>query len=226
MKSLMATLLLLNLAWGAMALDKASLDQKAQKLLAKFEAMQAKPDKCVRAEVLRKAQGIILLDRTKAGFVFAYQGGGGVAMVKDKKGNWSPLAFMKADEASIGFQIGGQQTFLVILLMNEQSAKTLTADAAFEVGGEARGTAGDNSAGTEGKVEDVPRSVLVYDERQGLFGGAAVKGGAISPDHDANQVYYGALVTMQDILFDKKVNRTEPATALARTVNRYASGGK
>jgi len=226
MKKLIATALLLNLAWGAAALDKISLEQKTQKLLTKFETMQAKPDKRVPAEVLAKAQGIILLDRTKAGFVFAYQGGGGVAMVKDKKGNWSPLAFMKADEASLGFQVGGQQTFLVILLMTEQSAKTLIADAAFEFGGEARGTAGDRSAGAEGKVEDIERSVLVYDERHGLFGGAAVKGGAISPDHDANRVYYGASVTMQEILFDKKVKPTEPATALARTVKRYATSGK
>ena len=43
------------------------------------------------AETLRKAQGIILLDRTKAGFLFAYQGGGGVAMVKDaKQGQMEP----------------------------------------------------------------------------------------------------------------------------------------
>jgi lipid-binding SYLF domain-containing protein len=75
-------------------------------------------------------------------------------------GGLRALAFMKADEASLGFQIGGQQTFLVILLMNEQSAKTLIADAAFEFGGEARGTAGDRSAGAEGKVEDIERSVL------------------------------------------------------------------
>jgi lipid-binding SYLF domain-containing protein len=55
--------------------------------LAEFQAMQARPDKRVPAEVLGKARAIILLDRTKAGFVFAYQGGGGVAMVKDKKGH-------------------------------------------------------------------------------------------------------------------------------------------
>jgi lipid-binding SYLF domain-containing protein len=225
MKKLIAMLLVLNLAWGAVALDKTSLDQKAQKLLAKFESMQEKPDKRVSAEVLRKAQGIILLDRTKAGFIFAYQGGAGMAMVKDKKGKWSPLAFVKADEASLGFQIGGQQTFLVILLMNEQSAKTLIADAAFEFGGEARGTAGNNSAGVEGKVEDIERSVLIYDDREGLFGGAAVKGGAITPDHDANRVYYGAPVAMHQILFDKKFKPTEPAAALAQKIDHYSQRG-
>jgi lipid-binding SYLF domain-containing protein len=222
MKKAFATLLVLGLAWTAVALDKAGLDQKAQKLLGKFESLQAKPDKRVPADVLRKARGIILLDRTKAGFVFAYQGGGGVAMAKDKNGKWSPMAFMKADEGSLGFQIGAQQTFLVILLMNEETAKTLVADAAFEFGGEARGTAGGTSSGVEGKVEDIERSVLVYDERHGLYGGAAVKGGAISPDHNANQIYYDAPVTMQDILFDKKVKPTESASALARKLDESA----
>ncbi len=108
MKKLIGTLLVLTLALGAKAVDKLSLDQKVSTLLAKFELMQEKPDKRVPPEFLRKARAIILLDRTKAGFVFAYQGGGGVALAKDKRGHWSPLAFMRADEASLGFQIGGQ----------------------------------------------------------------------------------------------------------------------
>lgn len=225
MKKLIGTILILTLVWGAKAVDKPSLDQKVGSLLAKFELMQEKPDKRVPAEMLRKARAIILLDRTKAGFVFAYQGGGGVAMAKDKRGKWSPLAFMKADEASLGFQIGGQQSFVVILLMNEESAKTLIADAAFEFGGEARGTAGDVSEGVEGKVDDVERAVLVYDDRQGLFGGAAVKGGAISPDQTANCLYYGKPVTMEEILFERKVKPSEEAATLARKIDQYAKGG-
>lgn len=224
MKKIMLVLLALTLPFCGRALDKTSLDQKANKLLAKFEAMQAKPDKAVPADMLAKAKAIILLDRTKAGFIFAYQGGGGVAMAKDKKGRWSPMAFVKADEASLGFQIGGQQSFLVILLLTEASAKTLIADAAWEFGGEARGTAGNDTAGVEGKVEDVQRSVMIYDDRQGLFGGAAIKGGAVSPDHDANRFYYGGAATMQEILFDRKFQPTEPALALARKLDEAAAG--
>ncbi len=226
MKNLIATLLVLGVAWAAPGIDKSELDLKAQKLIAKFQKMQEKPDKCVPADTLRKAKGIILLDRTKAGFVFAYQGGGGVAMVKDKKGKWSPMAFMQANEGSLGFQIGGQQSFLVILLMNEESAKTLTADGAFDFGGEARGTAGDRSAGAEGKVDSIERAVLIYDDRQGLFGGAAIKGGALAPNPDANFAYYGAPVTMKEILFDKKVKVTETATQLARKIDEFAKAAK
>lgn len=218
----LTTLLLIGFCWAAAAVEKTELDRRAQKMLVKFESLQSKPDKRIPPEVLRKAKGIILLDRTKAGFIFAYQGGSGVAMVKDKKGKWGPLAFMRADEASLGFQIGGQQSFFAILLMNEQSAKSLTGDGAFEFGGEARGTAGSTSAGEEGKVEDVPRSMLVYDERSGLYGGAAIKGGAIHPDDDANRVYYDADATMEGILFTRKYKPTEPATKLAAKIREYS----
>lgn len=218
MKFLSTVLLVLGLSASAFGLDKSELDLRAEKLITKFQKMQQKPDKCVPADLLAKARGIILLDRTKAGFVFAYQGGGGLVMTRDAKGKWSPMAFMQANEASLGFQVGGQQTFFVILLMNEESTKTLIADAAFEFGGEARGTAGDSSTGAEGKVESIERAVVIYDDRQGLFGGAAVKGGALSPDHDANRVYYNAAVTMQDILFDRKVQPTEPAKQLAKCI--------
>ncbi len=222
MKTLIAALVVLGIAWGAPGVEKSQLDLKAQKLIAKFQKMQEKPDKHVPAEALKKAKGIILLDRTKAGFVFAYQGGGGVAMVKDKKGKWGPIAFMQANEGSLGFQIGGQQSFLVILLMNEESTKTLVADAAFDFGGEARGTAGDTSSGVEGKFDSIERSILIYDDRSGLFGGAAIKGGALAPDQDANFVYYGAPVTVKEILFDKKVKVSETATLLASKIEEMA----
>jgi lipid-binding SYLF domain-containing protein len=196
--------LLLGLAHSAWALDKPALDNRIHQLTTKFEAMQQKPDRCIPTETLRKAHGIILLDRTKAGFVFAYQGGSGVALVRDPKSrNWSPPAFLEANEASLGFQLGGEQAFFAILLMNTNVTRLLT-EPTFEFGGEARGTAGDASAGAKGTVTSTEQQILVYDDRKGLYGGAAIKGGAIGPDTEANRIYYESPVSMLDILFGKK----------------------
>jgi lipid-binding SYLF domain-containing protein len=57
--------------------------------------------------------------------------------------------------------------------------------------------------------------VLVFDSRQGLFGGAAVNGGSIRLDDAANRIYYGQPLTANDILFGGKVKPTEAALALA-----------
>lgn len=152
MRLLITGCLLLGLAVSALAIDKAELDKRIRTLTAKFEEMQAKPDKRIPVENLRKAQGIILLYRTKAGFIFAYQGGAGLAMVKDAKSRgWSPPTFLSASEASLGFQIGGQQSFIVILLMNTNATRALT-ESSFDFGGEASGTAGNSSGKAEGTM--------------------------------------------------------------------------
>jgi lipid-binding SYLF domain-containing protein len=222
MKRIITTIALVFCTVGMVsAVDKSELDRKIQKNLGKFVAMQEKGEKAVPTDLLKKAKGIVLLDRTKAGFIFAYQGGSGVAIVKDKSDKWGPVAFLKANEASLGFQIGGQQSFLVMLLMNEDATRVLT-DPDFEFGGEARGTAGDSSAGAEGNVKTKERSILIYDDRAGLFGGAALKGGALSPDTEANLAYYGEPVTVKEILFEKKVKPTEEAEKFAARITELS----
>ena len=108
-------------------------------------------DKCIPPDLLRNAQGIVLLDRTKAGFSrLAYSRRRGVALVRDpatKK--WSAPAFLTANEASLGFQVGGEQAFYAILLMSTNATRVLT-ESVGEVGGEARGTVGNlNGGGTK-----------------------------------------------------------------------------
>jgi len=218
MKYLLASLLLLGWGLSAQAVTKAELDSRIQVLTTKFEAMQAKSDKRIPAEQLRKAQGIILLQRTKAGFIFGYAGGGGVAMAKDPKSKrWSAPAFMHANEASLGFQIGGQQMFVVFLLMNTNATQALI-DSKVDFGGEASGTAGDSTGKVEGTVNQDEHSVVVYSESSGLYGGVSIKGGDVSPDPEANVAYYGKSLTPKEILFEKKVAPSEAAAALAAKI--------
>lgn len=219
------TMCLALLALGtvsARAIDKADLDNRIRLLTGKFEALQQKPDKRIPPELLARAQGIILLDRTKAGFVFAYQGGGGVAMVKKPRTErWSPVAFMSANEASLGFQIGGEQTFFVILLMDTNATRLLT-EPTFELGGEARGTAGPKTGAAEGVLPTGQPPVLVFSDRQGLYGGASLKAGAISPEDKANVIYYSQAASVADILFGDKVKPSETAQQLAKKLKEYS----
>ncbi len=223
MKRTIIGFILAGLASSALAVDKAELDSRIRKLTVKFEELQQKSDKRIPADNLRKAQGIVLLDRTKAGFIFAFQGGGGVAMVKNPQTEqWSPVVFLNANEGSLGFQIGGQKSFVVILLMNTNATRVLT-EANFDFGGEARGTAGDSSAGAQGTVSSPEKpSILVYGDRSGLYAGATIKGGDISPNDDADSVYYSRGLTAKEILFDNKVKATESAVELAAKITEYS----
>jgi lipid-binding SYLF domain-containing protein len=214
MKTKILGLMLLGIASSTFAVDRVELDNRIRTLTAKFETLQQDPAKAIPAETLRKAKGIVLLDRTKAGVVFAYQGGSGLAMAKDAPGQWSPAAFLKADEASLGAQIGGQHSFIVMVFMDTNFDRWLN-DEKARYGGEARGTAGDSSAGVEGETGPQEPSVLVFNSREGLFGGAAGKAGSITFDAPANRIYYGQPLTANDILFGGKVSPTEAAQALA-----------
>jgi len=223
MTSLITCLLFLGLTLPALAIERTELDYRIGKLMLRFQEMQLKPDKRVPAEKLRNAQGVILLDRTKAGLVFAFQGGSGVAMVRDpKSGQWSPPAFFKASEASFGVQIGGQHSFVVILLMNTNTTTSLLTEPTFEFGGEASGTAGNDSGGVEGLVSTTEPLVMIYSDKEGLYGGAAVKGDALSPDTDADFAYYGQYLSMHEILFEHKAQPSEAANELRQKVERYS----
>jgi SH3 domain-containing YSC84-like protein 1 len=222
MRTIILSLLLISLSGVSQADPKTELDGRIFDLTAKFQQLQQQPDKRIPASVLSKARGIILLDRTRAGVVFAYQGGSGVALARDPAtGKWSPAAFLAANEASLGVQIGAEQNFFVILLMSSNAPRFLT-DPSFEFGGEASGTAGDVSGGASGTVSDTERPVLVYSSRKGLYGGAAVKGGAVSPDENADQAYYGQWLSMKDILYDNKVQPTSMAANLAAAIDAYS----
>src|SRR5436190_13821681 len=198
MKRAIVDLLLLSLVGSGFAVSPVDLDRRMYRLTAMLQEMQQKPDKRIPPDLLRRAHGIILLDRTKAGFLFAFQGGVGVAMTKDPTTHqWSAPAFISANDASIGFQIGGEQGFFVILIMNANATRLLT-DPTFQVGGEASGTAGNISAGEERGIASTQLPILVFHDRKGLFGGAAVKAGNVSPDNEANSIYYQQYVTMRD----------------------------
>jgi lipid-binding SYLF domain-containing protein len=215
---LLLFLLFLGLSVSGLAAEREDLDQRILTLTDKFTAMQAKPDKRISPEILRKAQGIILLDGTRAGFLFAYQHAGGVALVKDSRtGEWSPASFVGANEVSQGLQIGSERSLTVILIMNGDATWSLVGPV-NKFGGEASGTAGNATGRTEGAISPVERPAMVYSDRHGLYAGAAIKGGSIWPDTDANLAYYKQPLSAKEILFDGKVKPTAAGKKLAERI--------
>jgi lipid-binding SYLF domain-containing protein len=215
-------LLLLGFGGSALAASKESCDRRIQNMIAKLEVLQDKKEKAIPAEQLRKAQGIILIDRTKAGIVFAYQGGRGVALVRNEKTHkWGPAVFVSGSEASLGLLGGGEETFYAILLMNRDSFR-MVKDSNFEFGGKVRGTAGQSSAGAKGTTSSADPVVLQYEDASGFYGGAEVSGDSINPDDGANKAYYGPDITVKDILAGEKVKPSDATKELIKKLDEYA----
>jgi len=212
--------LLLGLATTGFADTKEELDNRVRKLMAQFDSLQSDAKARIPAKTLEKAQGVIVMDRTKGGFIVGYEQGFGVAMVKNK-GEWSPFSFMSSHEGSFGAQIGGKSTFAVILLMTE-GARDRLASSKVDFGGEAGGTGGSSSGGVGEDFTQNP--VIVFGQSKGVYGGAVVKGGSVSANDKANQDYYGEFHSIKDILFDGKVKSSETAEEFAKKLEEAAKG--
>jgi lipid-binding SYLF domain-containing protein len=125
------------------------------------------------------------------------------------------------NEGSFGFQAGGERSFFVILLMDTNATSGLLKPA-FEFSGGAQGTAGNNSGKAEDRFVSPLQSVMIYDDRDGFYGGVSLRTGKLAPADDDNQVYYGQAVTMNDILFGKKLEQTPAAAQLAQKLKNYS----
>ncbi len=219
MKKILIAAVLVGLTFSVRAEDKADVEKQLNMLAVKFQELQAKPDKAVPADNLKKACGIVLLYRVKGGLVIGFEGGHGAAMVKDAAGNWSAPVIMKSNEGSFGAQIGGQTSFTAILLMNT-NATAMLVQPTFTFGGEASGTGGDAHAKEEAKSTSPNELTMVYQDVAGLYGGATVKGGSLSADDDGNRAYYGKFLTPREILFDNKGTPSDAATNLVAKLNQ------
>lgn len=181
--------------------------------------MEQNPATRVPAGDLAKARGIILLDRTKGAFIFGYQSGNGVVLVKDPSDRWSPAAFISSIGASLGPQIGGTKDFFVVLLMSPTATEALR-KSVFDFGAKASATSGNEHTGAQETVAS--GTCLVYNAHNGLFAGAEIKGGSIAPDAKVNAIYYGRPVSMNGILFAHQVTPSRTEDQLIAKISQYS----
>ena len=212
------------LAAPALAASKNKLDAKVRDLTDYFDQFQQDAPKAVPAEILAKAEGIVVLRSYKAGFIVGVAGSGGVAIVK-KDGKWGPIGFVKGGEGSFGFQAGAQRSDVILVLMNSSAIKLLT-DPNLKIGVDVRVTTGPVSTGDQANLKLDQTPVLIYGSTKGLYGGASLQTGGLFPDDGANEDYYDRQITMSDILVEGKVQPTEAAKLLADKIEQYAKKAK
>lgn len=220
MKVILLGILIMGLTGSAFAVDRTQLDDRIRSLTAEFTAMQENMKTAVPVSELARAQGIILLDRRGGAFMFGFHTGNGVALARDEKGHWSPAGFVSSTGASLGAQIGGTRDFFVVLLMSPAVTQALK-ESSMDFGAQAYATGGSQYAGAQATVNSGP-DVLVYSQRHGLYAGASIKGGSISEDTDANHIYYGGPVSMNDILFENQVTPTSASADLIAKIEQFS----
>jgi SH3 domain-containing YSC84-like protein 1 len=179
-------------------------------------------EKSIPRDLLQKANAVVVFPGAlKGAFIVGGQGGKGVAVRRVGKG-WSAPAFVNMAGGSVGFQVGGQKTDYILLIMNEKGLKGLLEDK-FELGGEgsvAAGPVGRTTAASTNTTMDA--EILTYSRTKGLFAGIALKGVVISQDHSMNMAVYSK--SIKDIIGTPPLASAEaPATLqkLSETLALY-----
>ena len=120
---------------------------------------------------------------------------------EDFKGRWGAPTMMALEGGSFGFQIGGQATDFVLLVMNDRGARAILSSK-VKLGADASAAAGPKGRNAEASTDVTMRAeILSYSRARGLFAGISLAGSTVRPDNSANEKVYQKVVTSQDIVF-------------------------
>jgi len=135
-------------------------------------------------------------------------------------GPWSAPSMMALEGASIGFQLGGQATDFVLLVMNPRGARSILSSK-VKLGGDASAAAGPRGRTAEASTDVTMRAeVLTYSRSRGLFAGVSLAGSTVRPDNDANQRVYGKKISAQDIIFTGAVRVPAASQQMVAYLNK------
>jgi SH3 domain-containing YSC84-like protein 1 len=172
----------------------------------------------VPQDLLDKARCVIVFPSVmKAAFIVGGSYGRGVMVCrthKDFTGPWGSPAMMALEGGSVGFQIGGEATDFVILVMNNRGVDSLL-HSKVKLGADAAISAGPKGRDAQADTDVTMRAeMLSYSRSRGAFAGVSLEGSTLRPDNDANHRLYGKDTTALDIIAESKVHSPDSAHLL------------
>lgn len=181
-------------------------------------------EKSIPQDLIDKAQCAIVVPGVKSGaFIVGGKYGRGYVTCRKAGGGWGAPGAVRVEGGSIGFQIGGSETDVVMLVMNERGAKRLFEKSKFTVGGEAMAAAGPVGRTSSAETDATMRAeILSWSRSRGAFAGISLKGSTMRDDEDAIKALYGSKMKNADIVFG---TTAAPASAakLLGLLNKYSS---
>jgi lipid-binding SYLF domain-containing protein len=174
-------------------------------------------------DLLDKADCVVVFPSVlKAAFIVGGSYGRGAMSCRkgeNFRGSWGAPTMMALEGGSFGFQIGGEATDFVLLVMNERGASGILASK-VKLGGDASVAAGpvgrDASADTDATLR---AEILSYSRARGLFAGVSLEGSTIRPDNGDNRRVYGREIPARDIVLAGAVAPPPAAEELISTLD-------
>jgi SH3 domain-containing YSC84-like protein 1 len=181
-------------------------------------------------DLLDKAECLIILPSVKKGaFGIGGSYGRGVMVCRNGehyKGRWGAPALYALEGISIGFQLGGQATDFVLLVMNPKGAESLL-HSKVKLGADASAAAGPKGRTAEGATDIVMNAeILSYSRNKGLFAGVSLEGSTLRSDGSANEKLYKRKLTAKEIIRGGKVGIPASAQQLVSLLDKKSPTNK
>jgi lipid-binding SYLF domain-containing protein len=142
------------------------------------------------------------------------------------KGRWGAPALYALEGISIGFQLGGQATDFVLLVMNPKGARSLLTSK-VKLGADASAAAGPKGRTAEGATDIVMNAeILSYSRNKGLFAGVSLEGSTLRSDGSANEHLYGRKLAAKEIIRGGKVGVPASAHELVSLLDKKSPVNK
>jgi lipid-binding SYLF domain-containing protein len=189
-----------------------------------FSEIMATPDKGIPQDLLEKAHCVVIVPNLKtAAFMFGAKYGKGYMSCRKAGGvGWSAPGTVRIEGGSVGFQIGGSETDLIMLVMNKRGADKLLSSK-FTLGAEGSVAAGPVGRTATAQTDaQMHAEILSWSRSQGLFAGLALEGATLRQDLDDNAVLYGKPLENRQIV-TTSVRAPKAAAKLIALLNKYSS---
>ncbi len=178
-------------------------------------------------DLIDKSECLIVFPSVlKAAFVIGGSYGRGAMTCRTGEhftGPWSAPTMMALEGGSIGFQLGGQATDFVLLVMNPRGARAILSSK-VKLGADASAAAGPKGRTANASTDVTMRAeVLSYSRARGLFAGLSLEGSTVRPDHDANERIYGKKVEAESIVFKGTVAVPPAAQKMIAYLNQKSA---
>ncbi len=227
-KFALASLLLLMSTFAAFADDEHEVDRVKDAGVVMKEILNIPDD--IPQDLLDKAECVIILPSVKKGALgIGASYGRGVMICRSGEhytGKWGAPALYALEGVSIGFQLGGQATDFVLLVMNPKGAESLLYSK-VKLGADASAAAGPKGRTAEGATDIVMNAeILSYSRNKGLFAGISLEGSTLRSDGGANEKLYGQKLTAKEIIRGGKVGIPSAASELVSLLNSKSPENK
>jgi SH3 domain-containing YSC84-like protein 1 len=177
-------------------------------------------------DLLNKAECVIVIPSVLK-FAFGVGGDFGRGAITCRTGQhftgpWSAPALFALEGANIGFQLGGQATDFVLLVMNPRGANSILSSK-VKLGGEASAAAGPKGRSAAADTDIVMRAeILSYSRSRGLFAGVSLEGSTLRSDGSANRKLYGRSLTAKEIVREGKAGVPASGRELVSLLNKQS----